>query len=130
MMVRGVRGATTVAVNDAEAMLEATRDLLLAVVEANGIDPEDVGAVYFTVTPDLDAAFPAAAARQIGWSQVPLLDACEVPVPGSLSRCIRVLVLWNTEVGQDRVVHIYLRGAAALRPDLTIANDRSDGGKR
>ena len=84
----------------------------------NHIQAEDVAAVFFTVTDDLDAAFPAQAARMLGWQQVPLLDAREIPVPGSLPRCIRVLLLWNTDTPQSEVVHVYLGEARRLRPDL------------
>jgi chorismate mutase len=119
MSCRGVRGATTVAENNPTAILEATRELLEAIVSANQLQGEDLAAALFTITPDLDAAFPAQAARDLGWTLVPLLDAQEVPVPGSLPRCIRILLLWNTPKRQDEVVHVYLRGARALRPDLT-----------
>jgi chorismate mutase len=87
-------------------------------VEANQIDSTDVASAIFTVTPDLTAAFPARAARELGWQHVPLLDAQEVPVPGSLPRCVRVLILWNTDLSQQEIRHVYLRGAASLRPDL------------
>lgn len=118
MFCRGVRGATTVDANTAEAILEATRELLTRIVEANGIAVEDVASAFFTVTGDLTAAFPAQAARQLGWRHVALIDAQEMAVPGSLPRCIRVLVHWNTSVPQAEVRHVYLRGAATLRPDL------------
>ena len=118
MMIRGVRGATTVAENAAKAIGEATRTLLEELVAANSIRPEDVAAAYFTATADLDAAFPATAARALGWQYVPLLDACEIPVPGSLPRCIRVLVLWNTDRAQEEIVHVYQGEATRLRPDL------------
>jgi chorismate mutase len=115
---RGIRGATIAEANSAEAILEATHDLLAQIIQANGVQPEDVASAFFTVTPDLTAAFPARAAREMGWQHVPLLDAQEIPVPGSLSRCIRALVLWNTEKGQNQIQHIYLRAADSLRPDL------------
>jgi len=118
MACRGIRGATTVEANTAEAILAATGELLARMVEANGLAAEELASAVFTVTPDLDAAFPAQAARQLGWSQVPLLDACEIPVPGSLPRCVRVLLHWNTGKSQADVRHVYLRGAAGLRPDL------------
>lgn len=118
MTCRGVRGATTVEENRAEAIWEATRELLTEMAATNGIRPEDVASVIFTLTTDLDAAFPARAARDLGWTEVPLLDAVEVPVPGSLARCIRVLLHWNTDKPQHDVRHIYLRRAEALRPDL------------
>ncbi len=117
MPCRGVRGATTTEANTAAAILAATAELLARIVEANGLAAEDLASAFFTVTPDLDAAFPAQAARQIGWAQVPLLDAREIPVPGSLPRCVRVLLHWNTGRSQAEVRHVYLRGAAGLRPD-------------
>jgi len=118
MTTRGVRGATTVASNDAKGILSATRELLEEMVSSNGIASEDIGAVIFTATDDLDAAFPAKAARLLGWEHVPLLDSREIPVAGSLPRCIRVLLLWNTETRQQKVVHVYLREARQLRADL------------
>jgi chorismate mutase len=119
MACRGVRGATTVERVDKEAVLAATRELLQLLVEANGMRVEDVASALFTVTSDLTTTFPAAAARQIGWDHVALLDAQEVPVPGSLERCIRVLVHWNTDKSQAEVRHVYLGEAANLRPDLS-----------
>lgn len=118
MACRGIRGATTVEANTAEAILDATGELLAAMGEANGLAAEDIASAVFTVTADLDAAFPAQAARQLGWHQVPLLDALEIPVPGSLPRCVRVLLHWNTSRSQAEIRHVYLRGAAGLRPDL------------
>jgi chorismate mutase len=118
MPCRGIRGATTVTSDSAEEILTATRELLARIVQANGIRSEDIASALFTVTPDLTAAFPARAARQLGWQHVPLLDAQEVRVPGSLPRCIRVLLQWNTDATQEEVRHVYLREAAALRPDL------------
>jgi chorismate mutase len=118
MPCRGIRGATTVEANTAEAILAATGVLLARMMEANGLAAEDLASAFFTVTPDLDAAFPAQAARQLGWQQVPLLDALEIPVPGSLPRCVRVLLHWNTDRSQADVRHVYLHGAAGLRPDL------------
>jgi chorismate mutase len=87
---------------------------------ANGLAAEDIASVLFTATHDLTAAFPAQAARELGWQHVPLLDAQEIPVPGSLPRCVRVLLHWNTERSQSEVRHVYLRGAALLRPDLEM----------
>ncbi|MBN1402437.1 MAG: chorismate mutase [Anaerolineae bacterium] len=118
MAVRGVRGATTAESNTAESILAATRTLLEQMASANAIQTEDLAAAYFTVTEDLDAAFPAHVARKMGWDQVPLLDAREIPVPGSLPRCIRVLLLWNTETPQGEIVHVYQAEAIWLRPDL------------
>ena len=121
-MVRGIRGAITVEEDTPEAGHQATRELLLKMLEANGIQSyEELAAVIFTVTEDLTSAFPAEAARQIGMHRVPLLSAREVPVPGSLPRVIRVLALWNTDTPQDRVRHVYLREAVRLRPDLESA---------
>jgi chorismate mutase len=119
MPCRGIRGATTVESNTVEEILEATRELLGAMIAANsGLEARDVASIIFTVTPDLNAAFPARAARGLGWSEAPLLDAQEIPVPGSLPRCIRALVHWNTDKSQSEIVHVYLHGAQALRPDL------------
>ena len=121
-MVRGIRGAITVEEDTPEAIHQATRELLLKMLEANGIQSyEELAAVIFTVTEDLTSAFPAEAARQIGMHRVPLLSAREVTVPGSLPRVIRVLALWNTDTPQDRVRHVYLREAVRLRPDLESA---------
>jgi chorismate mutase len=119
MPCRGIRGATTVEANTASAILDATRELLDCIVRANCLDVRDVASAIFTLTPDLAAAFPAQAAREMGWHQVALLDAQEIPVPGSLSRCLRVLIHWNTDRPQDQICHVYLRGASALRPDVT-----------
>jgi chorismate mutase len=118
MSCRGIRGATTVEADTAGAILEATRELLARMVEANDLIVEDVTSILFTATQDLRAAFPARAARQLGWQHVPLLDAQEIPVPGSLARCVRVLVHYNTGKTQAEIQHVYLRGAATLRPDL------------
>lgn len=118
MACRGVRGATTVPMNEREEILTATRQLLALMIRTNGIAMEDVASANFTVTKDLDAEFPALAARQLGWLDVPLLCSYEVSVPGSLGYCIRVLVLWNTDKRQDEIYHVYLREAQRLRPDL------------
>ena len=118
MMVRGIRGATTVDRDDAGAILTATEELVREIVTANDLKPEDVASALFTVTPDLHAEFPAAAARRMGWTMVPLLNFTEIGVPGRLQRCVRVLVHVNTERGQHEMVHVYLREAVSLRPDL------------
>jgi chorismate mutase len=118
VICRGVRGATTVERNDREEVLTATRQLLALMIHRNGIDKQDVGSAIFTVTRDLDAEFPALAARQLGWLEVPMLCGYEIAVPGSLERCIRVLVNWNTDVSQHGIQHIYIRDAVRLRPDL------------
>lgn len=113
--LRGVRGATTVEANTSEAILEATRELLTQLMDTNGFQVEDVASAFFTVTPDLNAVFPATAARQLGWEHVALLDSHEMDVPGSLPMCVRVLLHVNTEKRQEEVVHVYLRGAQHLR---------------
>jgi chorismate mutase len=119
MPCRGIRGATTVKANTRSEILDATRELLAYLVKANQLTEEDVASIFFTVTPDLTAAFPAEAARQLGWQHTALLDAQEIPVPGGIPHCIRILIHWNTDRPQADVEHAYLRGAAALRPDLT-----------
>ena len=122
MPIRGIRGATTVPADEPELILEATRELLEAILNANkGMQPEDVGSAIFTVTDDLASTFPAQAARQMGWGLVPMMCAREIPVPGSLRRVIRVLVHWNTELPQNDITHIYLKDAVKLRPDLVSA---------
>ena len=121
MSVRGIRGATTVCENIAETILSATRELLLAICEANpSLRPTDIASIFFTVTDDLSAVHPALAARTISseWAEVPLMCAREIPVPGSLPCTIRVMLLWNTELEQKEIHHVYLRDAVALRPDL------------
>ena len=119
MICRGVRGATTVEANDREEILSATRQLLALMIRANEISPKDVASAIFTTTPDVDAEFPALAARQLGWIDVPLLCGHEIAVPGGLTRCIRVLIHWNTTKEQDQIEHIYVREAERLRPDLS-----------
>lgn len=116
MRCRGIRGATTVADNEREAMLEATRELLTLLVERNEVPVEEIASAFFTVTEDLDAEHPALAARQLGWHDVALLCAREIPVPGGLPRCIRVLLHVNTERSLDEIRHVYLREAVVLRP--------------
>ena len=118
MTVRGIRGATTVGEDTPEAILDATEELVKEIVAANGIRSEDVASALFTVTPDLRAEFPAAAARRMGWTMVPLLNFTEIGVPGRLERCIRVLLHVNTERAQNEMIHVYLRDAVSLRPDL------------
>ncbi len=127
MSARGVRGATTVAQNDREAILGATRELLEKLVLLNGIGAEDVASAWFTMTEDLDAEFPAFAARDFGWTEVPLMCGRELPVPGALARCIRVILTWNTDKTQAQVRHVFLRGARALRPEwaVDLPGDRS-----
>ena len=122
MTVRGIRGATTVENDTPEEILAATRELLSEILRANAIESfEDVVSAIFTTTADLKSVFPAVAARGLGMSQVPLLCSCEIPVPDSTPRCIRVLMHFNTEKSQAEVVHIYLRKAKNLRPDVNSA---------
>ena len=118
MHLRGIRGATTAEANTEDAILDATQELLREMVSANRVEPDEIAALIFTCSPDLSAVFPAEAARQMRWTAVPLLSATEIAVPGSVARCIRVLLLWNTPGTQSEMVHTYLRGAADLRPDL------------
>lgn len=120
MATRGIRGATTVARNDRDDILAATTELLEVIVRLNGLRSEDVAYVWFTVTEDLDAEFPAFAARELGWTEVPLMCGREIPVPGALARCIRVLVSWNTAKSQREVKHAFLRGAKELRPGWAV----------
>lgn len=116
--VRGVRGATSVADNTPEAITEATQQLVQALLGQNEIEPEQIAGIIFTVSPDLNAAFPAEAARQLGLHDVPLICAREIDVPDSLPRCIRVLMQINTTASQRDIRHLYLREARSLRPDL------------
>ena len=116
--MRGIRGAITVQENTSEAIKEATKELLQKIVEENLLVLEDIVSAIFTVTPDLNADFPASSAREIGWDRVPLLCATEIPVPGAMERCIRVLIHVNTALGQEEIKHIYLREAVRLRRDL------------
>jgi chorismate mutase len=114
---RGIRGATTVDANTREAILQASTELLSQMVLANDVQPEDVASVFFTTTQDLNADFPALAARQMGWNDVALLCGHEMDVPGSLTMCLRILLHVNTEKRPQEIVHVYLRGARVLRPD-------------
>ncbi|MEO1132377.1 MAG: chorismate mutase [Cyanobacteria bacterium J06639_1] len=125
--VRAIRGATTVADNTETAIRQAVEELLDRVAAANAFDPEDIVSVTFTTTPDLDAIFPAAIARtRPGWTYVPLLDVQQMQVPGSLSRCVRLLLHFNTPAHQHDIAHVYLRGASQLRPDLSLSSARLD----
>jgi chorismate mutase len=119
MYCRGVRGATTVESNSRDDILASTRQLLALMIRLNGIEPQDVGSAVFSTTVDLDAEFPALAARQLGWLEVPLLCTHELDVPGSLRKCIRVLLNWNTEKTQHEITHVYIKEAVKLRPDLS-----------
>ena len=128
MKVRGVRGAITASANTRSHILAATDKLLREMVSQNGVLSEDIGAVFFTTTPDLTAEFPAAAARALGWSKVPLQCAQEMTVPERLPACVRVLMLVNTDAAQSDIKHIYLDGAARLRPDLSGEEDLETAG--
>jgi chorismate mutase len=127
--VVGIRGATTVAANEATLILEATDELLARLIEANDLKPDDIVSALFTVTRDLDAAFPARAAEDFGWNIVALLHSSEIPVPGSLPRCIRVLVHAYSDRTRDEVRHVYLREAVGLRPDR-VGERRTAKGER
>jgi chorismate mutase len=122
MTLRGIRGATTADSNRLESIMEATQELLSSIqAENNSLFPEDIASIFFTVTEDLDAGYPAIAAREMGWVAVPLLCAREIPVPGSIKLCIRVLIHWNTDLAQSDIKHVYLKAATSLRPDLFAA---------
>ncbi|MCE9604694.1 MAG: chorismate mutase [Planctomycetia bacterium] len=119
MACRGVRGATTVENDNREEILAATRQLLALMIRINGIEAPDVASAIFTTTVDLNAEFPALAARQLGWLDIALLCTHELDVPGSLRKCIRVLLHWNTEKPAAEIQHVYIRDAVKLRPDLS-----------
>ncbi|MGG6309583.1 chorismate mutase [Paenibacillus macerans] len=122
MYNRGIRGATTVSRNEEQDILEATAVLLKEIVERNEIEPEDICSVWITVTPDLDATFPARAIRGLnGWDMVPLMCSTEIPVKGALTQCIRLLIQVNTNKGQRDMKHVYLNEAKSLRPDLSVS---------
>ena len=121
-MIRGIRGATSVEVDDRDAVLEATAELLRQVLDRNGVtDLERVSSAFFTTTPDLVSCFPAEAARELGFGSVPLLCASEIAVAGALPRLVRVLLHVETDLSQTQVRHVYLRRAKQLRPDLGAA---------
>lgn len=131
LQCRGIRGATTVEANTAEAIVSATRELLLALVQANEIDPDQIASIIFTTTRDLNATFPAVAARELGWVHVPLLCAHEMDVPGAPQGVVRVLMHVNTEKSPREIHHVYLRGARVLRPEFgqesTVLSDDRRG---
>ncbi len=115
MRCRGIRGATTVDGNTREDTLAAAKELLQEMIKANGVQQEEIACIFFTTTPDINRAFPAAAARELGLSQVPMLCGHEMNVPGSLPMCLRILILFNTEKGAEEIVHVYIREARELR---------------
>ncbi len=133
MSIRGIRGATTVKKNDKKSILARTKELLIALQDANNFETEDIASIFFSMTRDLNAAFPAAAARQLGWQKVPLFGVQEADIVDTdgLKRCIRILVQINTEKSQDEINHCYLHEAMKLRKDLInkmeVKNDCCNG---
>ena len=117
MPCRGIRGATTADSNTREDILKATRELLALMIRLNGIRPDDVASAIFSTSTDLNAEFPALAARQLGWFNVALMCYHELDVPGSLRRCVRILLHWNSDVPSSEIVHVYVKDARNLRPD-------------
>lgn len=122
MVVRGIRGATTISEDKPAEVVAATRELLETLQKENDFNHEDIVSILFTVTADIRSVFPAQAAREMGWGLVPLLCFREIEVQGSIPFCIRVLVTINTDKKQDQIKHIYLKEAAKLRTDLIKAN--------
>lgn len=119
LVTRGVRGAISVEEDTLESITQATLELLEALLQANpGLMSQDLASAFFTMTDDLTAAYPALAARQLGWAEVPLLCAREINVPNGMPRVVRVLLHWNTDLPQSDIRHVYLGRAVALRPDL------------
>ena len=123
---RGIRGATTAEANTPEAILQATNELLVLLIEANDLQCADIGSAIFTTTPDLNAEFPAIAARQLGWHDVAIMCGHEMNVPGALAKCVRVLIHWNTPKSQSEIKHVYIRGAKNLRPDRQVSVTPTD----
>jgi chorismate mutase len=120
MTTRGIRGAINIPVDEKTELFSATQELLTAIISANpDLRTEDIASALFTVTDDITSAFPAQAARQMGWNQVPMMCTREIPVANSLPLCIRVLIHWNTMIQQSEIRHVYLGDSAKLRPDLT-----------
>lgn len=117
-MIRGIRGATTVVHDDADEIIEATMELLQQMAASNAMVPESMSSIFFSLTPDLNAAFPAEAARRLGWTYVPVICMRELSVPGALAHAVRVIMMAETAVEQKSIQHIYLRGAEGLRQDL------------
>lgn len=118
-MIRGVRGATTVYANTEEAIVSATEELLAKLIEVNHIEPDSVASVFISTTEDVNAVFPAKALRNFaGWTYVPVVCMREIPVPGSLKMCVRIMMHVNTSVSQKDIIHVYLKDAVVLRPDL------------
>jgi len=122
MLVRGIRGAITAESNTKEEIIKKTKELLITLKKENDFKIKDITSIFFSITSDLNAAFPAQAARELGWNKVPLLDMQEIEVPGSLPKCIRVLIQINCQKSQKEIKHCYLRGAKILRKDLIKEN--------
>ena len=133
MIMRGVRGATRVKHNEAAEILEATRELMAEMIRINGITEEMVASVLFTTTPDLNAVYPAAAARKVGWHRVALMGFQEIEAQNGMNMCVRVLIHWNTDKSLDEITHVYMHDTVKLRPDMYPDNrvvvEESDGGK-
>lgn len=117
-MICAIRGATTAKKNTADSMLSSTKELLSKIVELNQLESERIISAFFTATPDLNAAFPAAAARELGWNDIPLMCAVEINVEGSLEKCIRVMIHVDIDKPREQVKHVYLNEAKRLRPDI------------
>ena len=120
IVCRGIRGATTVEHNDREEILEATREMLKLLIEKNDLHPDNIVSAIFSLTEDLDAEFPAVAARQLGWTDTALMCTREIPVPNSLGKCVRVLIHVNTTRRNEEIQHVYLRKAVNLRPTFKV----------
>jgi chorismate mutase len=120
IVCRGIRGATTVEHNDREEILEATRELLTLLIKKNDLHADDIVSVIFSLTDDLDAEFPAVAARQLGWTETALMCCRELPIPNSLQKCIRVLIHVNTTRSIKEIQHVYIREAVNLRPSFKV----------
>ena len=121
MQCRGIRGAITVPVNNKESVMSATKELLMEMAQANKIEIKDIAAIFFTTTSDLNAEFPAAATRELGWSpNLALLCGHEMNVPDSLPHCLRILMLVNTEKGPEEITHVYLREARKLKNNTSL----------
>jgi len=119
MTTRGIRGATTIQHDQPGEVIQGTKELLVSIFEANPtLQPEDIGSVIFTVSSEISSTYPAQAARELGWTDVPLLCAQEIPVPEGLNNCIRVLINWNTTLKQNLIRHIYLNDAVTLRSEV------------
>ena len=116
-MLRGIRGATTADTDSRPDIMAAAKDLLSRLIDENKLNSEDIGAIIFSSTPDINAAFPAAGARELGLTDVPLFGTQEIDCPTGVKKCIRILILTNTELSQKDIHHIYLKGAAVLRPE-------------